>query len=65
MQQSEYQTTHAQSSAIMSLNMRLQSSALKSQVKNIDFEVRQLEAAQAKEMLVISQVRCLIVSLSP
>jgi dynactin 1 len=55
-QQNEYQTSAAQSAAVMSLNMRLQSSALKSQVKNIDFEIRKLESRQAKEMLEICQV---------
>ncbi|KAG9015752.1 hypothetical protein FRB93_012317 [Tulasnella sp. JGI-2019a] len=53
--QTESQAQASQSAALMSLNMRLQSSALKNQAKNIDLELKKLEAKQAKEMLGIVQ----------
>ncbi|CAE6385420.1 unnamed protein product [Rhizoctonia solani] len=53
--QSESSAQATQSAAILSLNMRLQSTAAKNQAKNIEFELRKLEAAQAKEWLAIVQ----------
>lgn len=41
---------------MMSLNLKLQSSALKNQAKNIDLEIRGLEAREARELLGIVQV---------
>ncbi|KAG8700816.1 hypothetical protein FRC11_012636, partial [Ceratobasidium sp. 423] len=53
--QSESSAQATQSAAILSLNMRLQSTAAKNQAKNIEFELRKLDAAQAKEWLGIVQ----------
>ncbi|QRW00779.1 Dynein associated protein [Ceratobasidium sp. AG-Ba] len=53
--QTESSAQASQSAAIMSLNMRLQSSAAKNQAKNIEFELRKLDAAQAREWLGIVQ----------
>ncbi|KAF8682303.1 Dynein associated protein [Rhizoctonia solani] len=53
--QSESSAQATQSAAILSLNMRLQSTAAKNQAKNIEFELRKLDAAQAKEWLAIVQ----------
>jgi dynactin 1 len=41
----------------MSMNLKLQSSVSKSQVKNIDLELRKIEAREARELLSIVQVR--------
>jgi dynactin 1 len=49
----------------MSLNMKLQSSVLKNQAKNIDLELRKLDAAQSKELLAIVQVLSLMHVASP
>ncbi|CAE6479244.1 unnamed protein product [Rhizoctonia solani] len=53
--QTESSAQASQSAAILSLNMRLQSTAAKNQAKNIEFELRKLDAAQAKEWLGIIQ----------
>jgi hypothetical protein len=53
--QTESSAQASQSAAILSLNMRLQSSAAKNQAKNIEFELRKLDAAQSKEWLGIVQ----------
>ena len=47
---------------MMSLNLKLQSSAAKNQARNIDLELRKIEAREAKELLSIIQVRrvCMI-----
>ncbi|GAA5970337.1 hypothetical protein JCM11641_001670 [Rhodosporidiobolus odoratus] len=50
-QASESQSLTSQSQAMLNLNMKLQSSVLKSQVKAIDLELRKLEAQQAAEHL--------------
>jgi hypothetical protein len=42
---------------MISLNMKLQSSATKNLAKNIDLEVKKLEARESKELLGIVQVR--------
>ena len=59
--QDESATTASQSAAIMSLNMKLQSSAAKNQARNIELEIRKIEARESKELLAIVQVRTLIV----
>ncbi len=41
----------------MSLNMKLQSSAAKNQARNIELEIRKIEARESKELLAIVQVR--------
>jgi len=41
---------------MMSLNLKLQSSAAKNQAKIVDLEVRKLEAKESREMLGIVQV---------
>lgn len=46
---------------MMSLNMKLQSSVAKNQARNIDMELRKIEAREAKELLSIIQVRLLLV----
>ncbi|KAG8679840.1 hypothetical protein FRC08_016710 [Ceratobasidium sp. 394] len=53
--QTESSAQASQSAAILSLNMRLQSTAAKNQAKNIEFELRKLDAAQAREWLGIVQ----------
>ncbi|KAG6857289.1 hypothetical protein H0H87_006482 [Tephrocybe sp. NHM501043] len=49
--QSESATAASQTAAMMSLNLKLQSSASKNQAKNIDLEIRGLEARETKELL--------------
>ncbi|KAG8957368.1 hypothetical protein FRC03_010211 [Tulasnella sp. 419] len=53
--ETESQAQASQSAAIMSLNMRLQSTAVKNQARNIDLELKKLDATQAREMLSIMQ----------
>ncbi|CEQ40814.1 SPOSA6832_02476 [Sporobolomyces salmonicolor] len=50
-QATESQSLSSQSQAMLNLNLKLQSSVLKSQVKAIDLELRKLEAQQAAEHL--------------
>ncbi|GAA5901065.1 hypothetical protein JCM5296_007301 [Sporobolomyces johnsonii] len=50
-QATESQSLTSQSQAMLNLNLKLQSSVLKSQVKAIDLELRKLEAQQAAEHL--------------
>ncbi|EGU11742.2 Dynactin [Rhodotorula toruloides ATCC 204091] len=50
-QADESQTLSSQSQAMLNLNLKLQSSVLKSQVKAIDLELRKLEAQQASAHL--------------
>ena len=45
----------------MSLNLKLQSAATRSQARNIDHELKRIEANESKEMLEIVQVMSLIV----
>ena len=45
----------------MSLNLKLQSAATRSQARNIDHELKRIEANESKEMLEIVQVMFLIV----
>jgi hypothetical protein len=42
---------------MMSLNLKLQSSASKQQAKNIELEIKKLEARETRELLGIVQVR--------
>ncbi|SGY89595.1 BQ5605_C039g11758 [Microbotryum silenes-dioicae] len=52
-QQSESASLTSQSQAMLNLNLKLQSSMLKGQVKTIDLELRKLDAQQASEHLAI------------
>ena len=54
--QHESITAASQNAAMMSLNLKLQSSATKNQARNIDLELRRIEAKEAKELLSIVQV---------
>ncbi len=42
---------------MMSLNLKLQSTASKNQARHIDLEVKKIEAREARELLNIIQVR--------
>ncbi|KAH7911588.1 dynein associated protein-domain-containing protein [Hygrophoropsis aurantiaca] len=53
--QHESATAASQTAAMMSLNLKLQSSASKNQAKNIEFEIRKLEARECRELLNIVQ----------
>ncbi|KAF8518210.1 dynactin [Gautieria morchelliformis] len=53
--QTESATQASKASQIMSMNLKLQSSVSKSQVKNIDLELRKIEAREAREFLGIVQ----------
>ena len=55
--QHESATAASQTAAIMSLNLKLQSAATRNQARNIDHELRRIEANESKEMLDIVQVR--------
>lgn len=55
--QDESATAVTQSTAMMSLNMKLQSSAAKNQARNIELEIRKIEARESKELLSIVQVQ--------
>jgi dynactin 1 len=55
--QTESQTAASQSAAMMSLNLKLQSSASKNQAKNIELEIKRMEARETRELLNIVQVR--------
>ncbi|KZT02085.1 dynactin [Laetiporus sulphureus 93-53] len=48
-------TAASQTAAMMSLNLKLQSSASKNQARYIDLEVKRIEAKEAKELLAIIQ----------
>lgn len=50
------QTAASQTAAMMSLNLKLQSSASKNQAKNIELEIKHLEARESRELLGIVQV---------
>ncbi|TKA50209.1 hypothetical protein B0A53_06443 [Rhodotorula sp. CCFEE 5036] len=52
-QETESQNLTSQSQAMLNLNLKLQSTVLKSQVKAIDLELRELEARQAAEHFAI------------
>jgi dynactin 1 len=55
--QNESAAAVSQTAAIMSLNLKLQSTATRNQARNIDHELRRIEAYECKEMLNIVQVR--------
>lgn len=55
-QETESQNLTSQSQAMLNLNLKLHSTVLKSQVKAIDLELRELEARQAAEHLAIVKV---------
>ncbi|EMD32620.1 hypothetical protein CERSUDRAFT_161581 [Gelatoporia subvermispora B] len=48
-------TAASQTAAMMSLNIKLQSSASKNQARHIDLEVKKIEAREARELLAIVQ----------
>ncbi|KAF9055788.1 dynein associated protein-domain-containing protein [Panaeolus papilionaceus] len=53
--QNQSATAASQAASVMSLNLKLQSSAQKNLARTIDLEVRSLEAKEAKELLAIIQ----------
>ncbi|KAI0271447.1 dynein associated protein-domain-containing protein [Gloeopeniophorella convolvens] len=53
--QNESAAAASQTAAIMSLNLKLQSTASKNQARNIDHELRRIEANENKELLSIIQ----------
>ncbi|TFK24263.1 dynactin [Coprinopsis marcescibilis] len=53
--QSDSATAASQTAAIMSLNLRLQSTASKNQARNVEFEIMSQEAREAREFLGIVQ----------
>ncbi|KAF9447534.1 hypothetical protein P691DRAFT_706592 [Macrolepiota fuliginosa MF-IS2] len=53
--QNESATAASQAAAMISLNMKLQSTAAKNQARNIDLEIKKLEARESKELLAIVQ----------
>ncbi|KAI5885462.1 uncharacterized protein SCHCODRAFT_02520680 [Schizophyllum commune H4-8] len=53
--QDESANAASQTAAVMSLNMKLQSSASKNQAKHIELEIKRLEARESKELLEIVQ----------
>ncbi|KAH9948209.1 dynactin [Amylocystis lapponica] len=53
--QHESATAVSQTAAMMSLNLKLQSSASKNQARNIDLEIKRIEAREARELLNIVQ----------
>ena len=55
--QTESASAASQTAAMMSLNLKLQSSAVKNLARNIDLELKSLEARESKELLSIVQVR--------
>ena len=55
-QEFETATSSKEAQAIMNMNLRLQSTAAKTQNKTIDIELKKLEAAQLAEHLRIVQV---------
>ncbi|KIJ13750.1 hypothetical protein PAXINDRAFT_170080 [Paxillus involutus ATCC 200175] len=53
--QHESATAASQTAAMMSLNLKLQSSAAKNQAKTVELEIRKLEARESRELLGIVQ----------
>ncbi|KAI0931161.1 hypothetical protein AcW2_000104 [Taiwanofungus camphoratus] len=53
--QHESATAASQTAAMMSLNLKLQSSASKNQARNIELEVKRIESREARELLNIVQ----------
>ena len=54
--QSESATAVSQTAAMMSLNLKLQSTASKNQARNVEVEIKSLEARESRELLGIVQV---------
>lgn len=54
--QTESAMAASQTATVLSLNLKLQSTASKNQTKNIDLELRKWEAKEGKELLSIVQV---------
>lgn len=54
--QNESASAASQTAAMMSLNLKLQSTASKNQAKNIELEIKKLEARETRELLGIVQV---------
>ena len=61
--QNESATAASQAAAMISLNMKLQSSAAKNLARNIELEIQKLEARESKELLGIVQVSILSIVL--
>ncbi|KIY73325.1 dynactin [Cylindrobasidium torrendii FP15055 ss-10] len=53
--QNESATAASQTAAMLSLNMKLQSSAAKNQARNVELELNKLEARESRELLQIVQ----------
>ncbi|KAF8644238.1 hypothetical protein AX16_008593 [Volvariella volvacea WC 439] len=53
--QNESATAASQTAAVMSLNIKLQSSASKNQARNVELEIKKIEARERKELLEILQ----------
>lgn len=62
--QHESATAASQTAAMMSLNLKLQSSASKNQARNIDLEIKRIEAREAQELLSIVQVSIMTSNIS-
>lgn len=60
--QNESATAASQTAAMMSLNMKLQSSASKNQARNIELELFKIQAREGKELYEIVKVFYLLVS---
>lgn len=58
--QEESATASQQTAAMMSLNLKLQSSAAKNQTRIIEYEMKRIELREAQELLSIIQVRLLM-----
>jgi dynactin 1 len=54
--QHESATAASQTAAMMSLNLKLQSNASKNQAKNVELELKKIEARETRELLGIVQV---------
>jgi hypothetical protein len=63
--QTESASAASQTAAMMSLNLKLQSSAMKNLARNIDLELKSLEARESKELLSIVQVCALLFCFGP
>lgn len=60
--QHESATAVSQTAAMMSLNLKLQSSAAKNQAKTVELEIRKLEGKESRELLGIVQVTLMSIS---
>lgn len=55
-QQNVSQSLNSQSQAMLNLNLKLQSTVAKGQVKTIDLELKKLDALQAADQIAIMKV---------